>query len=99
MKGFGMIEVKQTAGGDPMRFEVAVTDGATTTHHEVTMSPADFERLALGRTQAQMIEAAFRFLLDREPKESILGRFDVSVIETYFPEFERTLPGYLPSRP
>ena len=95
MKGFGMIEVKQTAGGDPMRFEVAVTDGATTTRHEVMMSPADFERLALGRTPAQTIEGAFRFLLYREPKESILGRFDVTVISRYFPEFERELPRYL----
>jgi hypothetical protein len=42
--------------------------------------------------------AAFRFLLEREPKESILARFDVSVIARYFPEFERELPRYLPSR-
>ena len=41
------------------------------------------------------LEAAFRFLLDREPKESILGRFDVTVISRYFPEFERELPHYL----
>jgi hypothetical protein len=34
-------------------------------------------------------------LLDREPKESILGRFDVTVISRYFPEFERELPRYL----
>jgi hypothetical protein len=41
------------------------------------------------------LEAAFRFLLDREPKESILSRFDVTVISRYFPEFERELPRYL----
>ena len=28
------------------------------------------------------------FLLEREPKESILRSFDVSQIATYFPEFE-----------
>jgi hypothetical protein len=27
-------------------------------------------------------------LLEREPKEAILRRFDVSVIGRYFPEFE-----------
>jgi len=37
---------------------------------------------------------AFRFLLDREPKESILGRFDVTAISRYFPEFEREMPRY-----
>jgi hypothetical protein len=42
-----------------------------------------------------VVEAAFRFLLDREPKEAILSRFDITVISRYFPEFERELPGYL----
>src|SRR5438105_4401956 len=97
MNGFGMIEVKQTGDGDAMRFEVAVTDGGTTTRHEATMSARDCERLAQGRAPDQLVEAAFRFLLDREPKESILGRFDLSVIGTYFSEFEQTLPDYLSS--
>ena len=43
-------------------------------------------------------QAAFRFLLDREPKESILRRFDVTVISRYFPEFEREFPHYLSQR-
>jgi hypothetical protein len=34
-------------------------------------------------------------LLDREPKESILGQFDVKVISSYIPEFERELARYL----
>jgi hypothetical protein len=41
------------------------------------------------------VRAAFAFLLDREPKEAILARFDVAVIARYFPEFERELPRYL----
>lgn len=49
-----------------------------------------------GNTQPSLlIEAAFRFLLDREPKESILSRFDISVISRYFPEFESVLPRYI----
>ena len=35
----------------------------------------------------------FAFLLEREPKESILRSFDVSVIGGYFPEFEREIAG------
>jgi hypothetical protein len=42
-----------------------------------------------------IVPAAFRFLLDREPKESILGHFDVTAISRYFPEFYRELPRYL----
>jgi hypothetical protein len=49
-------------------------------------------------TPEQCLEAAFRFLLDREPKESILADFDVTVISRYFPEFERELPRYLAQR-
>ena len=36
----------------------------------------------------------FQFVLDREPKESILRRLDMAVISCYFPEFERELPRY-----
>jgi hypothetical protein len=43
------------------------------------------ERLTAGtHTPERCIEAAFEFLLDREPEESILRRFDVTVISRYF---------------
>jgi len=32
-----------------------------------------------------------KWYLEREPKESILRRFDVSVIGRYFPEFDETI--------
>jgi hypothetical protein len=47
------------------------------------------------RAPEHCIEAALQFLLDREPQESILRRFDITVISRYFPEFERELPRYL----
>ena len=91
-----MIEVRRTAEGDPLGFEVIVREGKGETSHHVTMSQATCDRLTAGQhTPERLIEAAFRFLLDREPKESILGRFDVTVISRYFPEFERELPRYL----
>ncbi len=59
------------------------------------MDKATCQDLTAGRYPPdRCIEAAFRFLLDREPKESILARFDVSVISRYFPEFARELSGY-----
>jgi hypothetical protein len=96
-----MIQVRRTAEGDPLKgepleFEVVVREGKGETRHHVTMSRETCERLAAGKhTPERCLEAAFRFLLDREPKESILGRFDVTVISRYFPEFERELPRYL----
>jgi hypothetical protein len=94
-----MIEVQRTGDKDPLAFDVVVRDGKGETRHHVTMSRATAERLAGGQhTAEQCVEAAFRFLLEREPKESILGRFDVDVIKRYFPEFERALPRYLAPR-
>jgi hypothetical protein len=91
-----MIEVRRTDSGDPLCFEVTVRDRGSETSHHVMMSRETCERLSSGRhTPESCIEAAFRFLLDREPKESILRSFDVTVISRYFPEFERELPSYL----
>ena len=91
-----MIQVHQTAAQDPFIFEVVVREGKGETRHQVTMSRETCERLTSGKhTPERCLEAAFRFLLDREPKESILRRFDVTVISRYFPEFEREIPRYL----
>jgi hypothetical protein len=93
-----MIEVKRTTTADPFEFEVVVREGDGTTRHHVTMKRSTYERLTNGTvTPEGLIEAAFEFLLEREPKESILARFDVSVIGQYFPEFEREIR--LTSRP
>jgi len=78
-----------------MACDVCVREGKSETRHQVTMAKRDREHLAAGRTAEQIVEAAFRFLLDREPKESILPRFDIMVIARYFPEFEHELPRYL----
>lgn len=91
-----MIEVRRTDDGQPVTFQVIVREGAGETRHQVTVSREDCARLTRGEHEPErLIEAAFRFLLDREAKESILGRFDLTVISRYFPEFERELPRYL----
>jgi hypothetical protein len=98
MKAIAAIEIRRTAEGDPLAFEVVVREGADETRHRVTMSRATCTRLASGKEAPERcLEAAFRFLLEREPKESILVSFDVEVISRYFPDFERELPRYLAS--
>ena len=76
-------------------FEVLVEDAGSATTHVVTVSPGAIDRLAPGVNAARLIEASFRFLLDREPKESILGRFDLEVIERYFPDYPDRIGDYL----
>jgi hypothetical protein len=90
-----MIEVSRTGDGDPMSFEVTVGDGGDQSRHQVTMSQDSFQSLTGGKgTPESAVEAAFRFLLDREPKEAILGRFDITVISKYFPNFESKFGDY-----
>jgi hypothetical protein len=90
-----MIEVQRTSNGKPMAFDVTVRDERGESRHHVTMDRDIVARLTGGHTPEQCLVAAFRFLLDRESKESILQRFDVSVIPRYFPEFEAQLAEYL----
>jgi hypothetical protein len=42
----------------------------------------------------ELIKKSFEFLLEREPKESILSKFDLRIINQYFPEFEEEIRTY-----
>ncbi len=91
-----MIEVKPVGGASTLEFEVVVRDTKSETRHQVTVGRDTYERFAGGKfSPEQYVEAAFEFLLEREPKESILRRFDLTVISRYFPEFLREFPRYL----
>jgi hypothetical protein len=84
---------------DPAReltFEVVVRELRGDSRHRVSVSLSDAARFAkLGADPAHAVEAAMAFLLDREPKDSILRTFDIDVIRRYFPEFDQALPRYL----
>ncbi|GAI64831.1 unnamed protein product [marine sediment metagenome] len=42
----------------------------------------------------ELIKKSFEFLLEREPKESILSKFNLRIINQYFPEFEEEIRTY-----
>jgi hypothetical protein len=82
------IEIEQR---DAHTFDVTVKARQTTTH-QVTLSAADYERLAGGRvSETELVRLSFEFLLEREPNTSILSRFDLPVIARYFPEYEQAI--------
>ncbi len=83
----------ESAGGGAYR--VTVTEGGSARAHEVTTSGVDLDGLGGGAAPEKVIEASFRFLLDREPKESILRNFDLAVIGRYFPEYPSKIADYL----
>jgi hypothetical protein len=77
-------------------FSVRVVEGTSESSHRVTLKPEDYQRLSGGKVEAQeLVRRSFEFLLENEPKESILGRFDLSVIGRYFPNFEREIKSRL----
>ncbi|HEY6904618.1 MAG TPA: hypothetical protein VI216_09940 [Candidatus Acidoferrales bacterium] len=80
------IEVETLTDGT---FRVRLSDGKRETSHVVTLKSVDYERISSGKVEpAELVRMAFEFLLENEPKESILGRFDLPVIGRYFPNFE-----------
>jgi hypothetical protein len=72
-------------------FRVEVSEGASRTTHRVTLRRDAQLRYGGGAEPEALLEASFRFLLEREPKESILQAFDLPVIEQYFPEYPREI--------
>lgn len=89
------IEV-EPVGSDDVTYKVEVTEGGSASRHKVTMTDEDYRRLSGTEVPPdEFVEACFEFLLDREPKESILAEFDVTLIGQYFPGFEDEIGGYL----
>jgi hypothetical protein len=75
---------------DDTTYEVRVTGGSPTTH--VVTVPADYARKVAGSASPEaLLRASFEFLLARESNTSILRRFDLPVIERYFPEYTREI--------
>lgn len=75
----------ESAGGDI--FRVTVREGGSSTYHDVTCTEAHRQRFGGDAPATSLVEESFRFLLEREPKESILRRFELPVIARYFPEY------------
>ena len=77
---------------DKSKFRVRISESGSETIHEVTVNPNDSTKLAGGNVHPEeLVRRSFEFLLEREPKESILTRFDLSAIGRYFPEYEREM--------
>jgi len=72
-------------------FRVVVSERASQSEHTVSLDDAYRARLAGGVPAEELIRRSFEFLLEREPKESILRSFALPVIGRYFPEYEEEM--------
>ena len=71
---------------------LVTVEAKTVTKHRVRVTPADLHRYGDFDVSAEkLLEASFRFLLDRESNTSILSSFHLPVINRYFPEYETTI--------
>jgi hypothetical protein len=62
-------------------------DGRTVSSHTVEVSTSDVKRLAPESSVEDLVKRSVRFLLEREPPQSILRRFGLADIERYFPDY------------
>jgi hypothetical protein len=87
-----MADVIDVTERGPGHFTVTVGAGRSRTTHDVSVDPAYAARLAGDAVAlADLVRASFEFLLEREPKEAILSRFELPVIARYFPEYEHEI--------
>jgi len=87
-----MLTVEATPSGAGWECTVLVGQGGASSRHVVRVQPVDLERWGRpGEGPEQLVTRAFEFLLAREPASQILQRFDVGIIQRYFPEFDREI--------
>ncbi len=86
---------KHSKVGDAIVFSVEVKEGGGKTEHLVEVSHDYYNFLAEGKmTMEELVQKSFEFLLEREPKESILSKFNLKKISYYFPEYEKSIKNY-----
>lgn len=66
---------------------VTVGDDADATTHEVSVDRETLEDLAPGATPEDIVRVSFEFLLEREPRESIMRRFELPIIGRFFGDY------------
>ncbi|MDP8905516.1 MAG: hypothetical protein M3N29_09460 [Chloroflexota bacterium] len=72
--------------------QVTVAENGGQTEHVVSVSRDELARFAgEGREADELVNASFRYLLEREPKEQILRRFAIGDIARYFPSYPREI--------
>lgn len=87
-----MVSVQADPKGDGWLCTVSVDHAGRRTTHSVAVSRGDLERWGTGAEREDvesLVTRSFEFLLEREPPSAILASFDLSVIQRYFPEYDR----------
>jgi hypothetical protein len=91
-QGMTAIEVDCQSSADGWTCDVTVADDDSRSRHTVRVRREDLARLdPAAADPSDVVRRSFVFLLEREPPESILRSFDLTVIGRYFPEYESAI--------
>jgi len=87
------VRCEPTDGG--WQCSVTVGDDPGATVHDVTVDRETLDDLAPGMEPEELVRISFEFLLEREPRESIMRSFELPIIGRFFgnyrDEMERRL--------
>lgn len=94
------IKIKTRETNLGWHFSVDITDdNGSSSQHRVTMDRDFITRIGAHYRPEKVVEKSFEFLLSREPKESILQEFDITIISHYFPNYITNLEKLLQGDP
>ncbi|HVH62611.1 MAG TPA: hypothetical protein VNA65_03315 [Candidatus Dormibacteraeota bacterium] len=88
-----MVKVASRRQGEGWICDIEVEHAGERTKHVVTVSRSELERWGRGADVDDLVKRSFEFLLERERPSSILRRFELSVIQRYFPEYDERIRG------
>jgi len=79
------VDCDPASGG--WRCTVRVGDDAAATEHVVDVDRATLDAFAPGASPEHLVRESFAFLLEREPRESIMRAFELPMIARFFGEY------------
>jgi len=80
------IDIQCLSTEDGATCAVVVTDATGSSDYQVTLSAPDAE--PDGADTERLVRETIGFLLEREPRTSILPAFDLAVVRRYYPEYD-----------
>ena len=86
------IDVSCVTAANGWLCQVTIDEDESESRHSVTLTREEFQRLTTsGGTPDGLVRRSIEFLLEREPKESILKSFALLDISRYFPDYEAVI--------
>ena len=72
---------------DGWQCSVTVGDDPDATTHDVSVDRATLDDMAPGVSPEELVRVSFEFLLEREPRQSIMRSFELPIIGRFFGDY------------